>query len=105
MQRQILKQMQRKLQDSITRVQDELASQVVEGVAGAGAVKIRVNGQREVVSVHLDKSVVDAEAVELLEDLVLTATREALNKAEALAGEKMQALTGGLQIPGMPNIF
>jgi len=105
MQRQILKQMQRKLQESITRVQDELASQVVEGISGSGAVRVRVNGHREVLSVQLDKSVVDPESVDLLEDLILTAVKEAMQKAESLAGEKMQALTGGLQIPGMPNLF
>jgi DNA-binding YbaB/EbfC family protein len=105
MQKQILKQMQKKLQESITRVQDELNAQEVEGTAGGGAVKVRVNGQQQILGISLDPSVVDPEDVPLLEDLILTAVKDAMDKAQALAGEKMNALTGGLNIPGMPNLF
>lgn len=102
MQKQILKQMQKKLQDSLVKVQDELASQVVEGTAGGGAVKVMANGQQEIVGVKLDPSVVDPENVELLEDLILTAAKEAIARSQQLAGQKMGALTGGLNIPGLP---
>lgn len=105
MQKQMLKQMQKKLQDSLQRVQDELEAQVVEGSAGGGAVKVKVNGQQQVLGIQLDKSVVDPENVELLEDLVLTAIKEAMDKAGAMANQKMGAVTGGLKIPGMPNLF
>lgn len=105
MQKQILKQMQKKLQDSLQRVQDELEAQVIEGSAGAGAVKVKVNGQQQVLGIQLDKSVVDPENVELLEDLVLTAIKDAMDKAGELANSKMGAVTGGLKIPGMPNLF
>ena len=102
MQKQILKQMQKKLQESLVRVQDELATQVVEGVAGGGAVRVQANGQQQIVSVKLDASVVDPENVELLEDLILTACKDAIDKSQELAGQKMGALTGGLNIPGLP---
>lgn len=105
MQKQILKQMQKKLQDSLQRVQDELEAQVIEGSAGGGAVKVKVNGQQQVLGVQLDKSVVDPENVELLEDLVLTAVKDAMDKASEMANKKMGAVTGGLKIPGMPNLF
>lgn len=102
MQKQILKQMQKKLQESLSRVQDELATQTVEGTAGAGAVTVTANGQQQIVAVKLDPAVVDPEAVDLLEDLILTACKDAMDKAQALAGERMGALTAG--IPGMPKL-
>lgn len=105
MQKQILKQMQKKLQDSLQRVQDELEAQVIEGSAGGGTVKVKVNGQQQVLGIQLDKSVVDPENVELLEDLVLTAVKDAMDKAGEMANKKMGAVTGGLKIPGMPNLF
>ncbi|NDD29493.1 MAG: YbaB/EbfC family nucleoid-associated protein [Proteobacteria bacterium] len=105
MQKQILKQMQKKLQDSLQKVQEELEAQVVEGTAGGGSVRVKVNGQREVLGIQLDRSVVDPENVELLEDLVLTAIKDGLDKAGALANQKMGAVTGGLNIPGLPNLF
>lgn len=105
MQKQILQQMQKKLQDSISKAQEELDAQVVEGSAGGGAVRVRVNGSQQVLAIKLDKSVVDAENIELLEDLIVTAFREAMDKANALAHQKMGAITGGLKIPGMPNLF
>ncbi|MBM3464800.1 MAG: YbaB/EbfC family nucleoid-associated protein [Armatimonadetes bacterium] len=102
MQKQILRQMQKKLQASLTKVQDELANEIVEASAGGGAVKVQANGQQQIVSIKLDASVVDPENVDLLEDLILTATKEALEKSNDLAGKRMGALTGGLNIPGLP---
>lgn len=105
MQKQILKQMQKKLQDSLQRVQEELETQIVEGSAGSGSVKVKVNGQQQVLGIQLDRTVVDPENVELLEDLILTAIKDAMDKAGALANQKMGAVTGGLKIPGMPSFF
>jgi nucleoid-associated protein EbfC len=105
MQKQILKQMQKKLQDSINKAQEELEAQVVEGTSGGGAVKVKVNGQQQVLGIQLDKSVVDPENVELLEDLILTAIKDGMDKAGELANQKMGAINGGLKIPGMPNLF
>ncbi len=102
MQKQILKQMQKKLQDSMSKMQDELATQTVEGTAGSGAVKVTANGQQQVTRIQLDPSVVDPEDVELLEDLILTAVKDALDKSQQVAAQKMSALTGGLNIPGLP---
>jgi DNA-binding YbaB/EbfC family protein len=105
MQKQILKQMQKKLQESIHKAQEELEAQVVEGTAGGGAVKVKVNGQQHVLGIQLEKSVVDPEAVDLLEDLILAAIKDGMEKAAQLADQKMGAITGGLKIPGMPNLF
>ena len=101
MQRQILRQMQKKLQHSLEKVQEELGAQVVEGIAGGGSVKVQINGQMEPLSVKIDPSIVDPEDVEMLEDLLLVAIKDALSKVQALSAQKMTQLTGGLSIPGL----
>lgn len=105
MQKQFLKQMQKKLQESINKAQAELETQVIEGSAGGGTVKVQVNGQQHVLAVRLDRSVVDPDNVELLEDLIVTAIKDAMDKAGDMADKKMGSIAGGLKIPGMPNLF
>ena len=89
------------MQNRMMKIQQELEEAVVEGTAGGGVVKVEVSGQREMKSIKIDPSAVDPEDVEMLEDLVLTAVQDALDKSAALAEEKMGALTGGLKIPGL----
>ena len=69
--------------------------------AGGGAVTVEMNGHHEVKSVKIDPDAVDTSDMEMLEDMVLTAFNDALEKAQAMAQEKMGAITGGMNIPGM----
>jgi nucleoid-associated protein EbfC len=85
------------------QVQAELEGAEVEGSAGGGMVKVRVNGQQQVLSVKIQKEAVDPEDVETLEDLVFAAVKDAMDKARELSAEKMSALTAGLPIP--PGMF
>jgi DNA-binding YbaB/EbfC family protein len=96
----ILRQAQ-KVQKEMARVQEELKERVVEGQAGGGMVKVFANGRQDVVGVKIDPQVVDAEDVEMLEDLVLAAAGQALKKARELAEGEMAKVTGGLGLPGM----
>ncbi|HJM42531.1 MAG: YbaB/EbfC family nucleoid-associated protein [Nitrospinota bacterium] len=96
----MMKQAQ-KLQADMERLQEELGSQSVEGTAGGGMVKAVVTGKQEVVSVEIEKEVVDPEDVEMLQDLVTAAVNEALRKSRDLATEQMTKLTGGINIPGL----
>jgi DNA-binding YbaB/EbfC family protein len=89
------------MQNRMAKIQQELEETEVEGTAGGGVVKATANGQRALLSIKIDPSAVDPEDVEMLEDLVLTAVQDALDKSAALAEEKMGALTGGLKIPGL----
>jgi DNA-binding YbaB/EbfC family protein len=93
----LLKQMQAKM----LKIQEELGAETVEASAGGGAVKIVITGQQKVKEVHLDPSVVDPEDVEMLQDLMVAAFNEALQKSQELAATKLGALTGGLKIPGL----
>lgn len=106
MQRQIMKQMQKmqsKMQTGLAEVQKELEEATVEGVAGGGSVRVVVTGQQEIRSVKISKDAVDPEDVEMLEDLVLVAVKDALDKSRAMSAEKMGRLTAGLNLP--PGLF
>ncbi|MCL6488930.1 MAG: YbaB/EbfC family nucleoid-associated protein [Alicyclobacillus mali] len=91
----------KKMQEEILKAQASLAEQVVEGTAGGGAVKVRMNGHKDVVAVEIDKSVVSPDDVEMLQDLVLVAIQDASQKANDLAEQVMGKYTRGLNLPGM----
>ena len=89
------------LQARLAKAQEELAKTIVEGTSGGGAVKVTVNGQQEIQSVKISCEVVNPQDVEMLEDLVLSAIKDAMAKAQEIATQKMGGLTGGLKIPGL----
>jgi nucleoid-associated protein EbfC len=89
------------MQKKLATIQEELKTREVEATSGGGMVTVRATGGQEIVSVTIDKSVVEAGDVEMLQDLVLAATRDALKKAKALNEEEMGKITGGMKIPGM----
>jgi DNA-binding YbaB/EbfC family protein len=106
MQRELMRKMQKmqeKLTASMGQITEELETLTVEGVAGQGMVKVVVNGHQSVLSVKIDPKVVDPEDVEMLEDLVLTAVKDGIEKSKALSGDRMSKLTQGLPIP--PGMF
>lgn len=92
------------MQDKAKKIQDELASQEVEASAGGDMVIVKMNGQKELLSVKIDPEVVNNEDVSMLEDLIVAATNEAQRRVQEMVEEKMGKLTAGLNIPGMPNI-
>jgi len=100
MNQRFLKQAQ-ELQARLAKAQEELANTIIEGTAGGGTVKVTVNGQQEVQSIKISPEVVNPQDVEMLEDLVLAAIKDAVTKSQGLASQKMSSLTGGLKIPGL----
>ena len=96
----VIKQAQ-KMQEEMERVQQETEEEQVEATSGGGAVKVVVNGKKELVSIKLDPDAVDPDDVETLEDLILAAVNEGVKKAEEIMSERMGAITGGLNIPGL----
>lgn len=89
------------MQNRMMKIQQELEETVVEGSSGGGVVKVEVNGQRTMKSIRIDPSAVDPDDVEMLEDLVVAAVQDAMDRAAKLGEEKMGALTGGMKIPGL----
>ena len=97
----MMKQVQ-KMQADMAKAQEDLATETVEASAGGGMVTVRVTGGLEVQSIKIDPGAVDPEDVEMLEDMILAATNEALRSAQELASKKMGGITSGLNIPGLP---
>jgi len=87
------------LQSKMQAMQQELDHVEVEGFSGGGLVTVRMTAKMEVKSVRIDPSLIKPDEREILEDLLVTALGDARRKAEAAMQEKMQALTGGLQLP------
>lgn len=96
----LMKQAQ-EAQAKMAAMQDELAAEIVTASAGGGMVKVEMTGAQELVSVKLDPAVLDPDEVEMLEDMIVAAINEATRTASSMAAERMQAITGGMNIPGM----
>jgi nucleoid-associated protein EbfC len=89
------------LQGKMMKVQEEMAGRTVEAAAGGGMVVAVANGKQELVSIKIEKEVVNPEDVEMLQDLVVAAVNAALKNAQDMMAEEMKKLTGGINIPGM----
>jgi len=89
------------LQSKLAKAQQELGEITLEASSGGGVVKIIINGQQEIQSVKISPEVINPDDVELLEDLVLTAVKEAVAKSKETAAKQLGELTGGLKIPGL----
>jgi DNA-binding YbaB/EbfC family protein len=89
-----------KLQQEMIKAQEALAEETIEVTAGGGAITIVVTGQQRVKSINLQPEVVDPNDIEMLQDLLVAAVNEAIERSQAYAAEKLQGLTGGLGIPG-----
>jgi nucleoid-associated protein EbfC len=94
----MMKQAQQ-MQAQMEKAQQKLAEESVEGSAGGGAVTAKISGQLELQAITISKDVVDPDDVEMLQDLVVSAVAEALEKAKALQAERLGAITGGLNLP------
>lgn len=92
-------QQAQKMQEQMVRAQSELADKQVTATAGGGKVTVVANGAGEVLSIKISKDVVDPEDVEMLEDLVLTGVKKAIEEGKALAEGEMSKLTGGMGLP------
>ena len=90
-----------KIQDDMEAASAELEAKEYEAAAGGGAVKVTVTGKLEVVKVDIQPEVVDPEDVEMLSDLIMAAVNEAIRTAAKEKEERMDAISGGLNIPGM----
>ena len=93
----LMKQAQ-KMQEQMAKTQTELEKKIVEVSAGGGKVKVTANGAGDIVAIKIDKEVVDPNDVEFLEEIVLTAVKQAAEQGKALAQDEMAKLTGGFQL-------
>ena len=96
----MMKQAQQ-LQSKMLKLQEEMAEKTVETTSGGGMVKVVANGRQQVVSIQIEKEVVDPDDLEMLQDLILAAINDALIKSQEMVSGEMSKLTGGMNIPGL----
>lgn len=96
--RDMMRQAQQ-MQAKMEQAQQALAAETVEGSAGGGMVTVTISGQLEIRAIAISKDVVDPDDVEMLQDLIASAVTDAIEKAKALQGERLGAITGGLNLP------
>ncbi len=100
MNKNILRQAQQ-LQKRLNEAQEALENESVEASSGGGVVTATVSGKQKLLSIRIDPAAVDPDDVSMLEDLVLAAVNEAMDKAQELASRRLGAVTGGMNIPGL----
>lgn len=96
----MIKQAQ-KMQQDMLKAQQEIEDKEIEATAGGGAVTVKVSGKKELLSIKIDPDVIDADDIEILEDLIIAAVNEGMRKAEEISAEQMGKITGGMNIPGL----
>ncbi|MBN2755292.1 MAG: YbaB/EbfC family nucleoid-associated protein [Candidatus Goldbacteria bacterium] len=97
---QLMKQAQQ-MQARFAKLQEELKSRTVEAQSGGGAVKVTATGGKEIKEIIIDKELITSGDADMLQDLVLAAVNEALNRAQEMVEEETKKLTGGMNIPGL----
>lgn len=98
----MMKQMQ-KMQRDMEKMQEEAAAKTVEASAGGGAVTVTVSGNQEVKAISINPDAVDLDDIEMLEDMIMAATNEALEKSKEEVANDLSKITGGMNIPGLPG--
>ncbi len=98
-------QQAQQMQQKMAGIQEELKKKTATGSAGGGMVTVTVNGSNEVLSVQIEPTVISVDEKEMLQDLITAATNDALRKVKEIGKEEMSKLTGGMNIPGVSNLF
>jgi DNA-binding YbaB/EbfC family protein len=99
------RQMIAKIQEQMLQTQEELGERTVTVTAGGGVIEVVMTGHQQLQSIKIDPEVVDPEDVEMLQDLIIAAVNEGIERSQALAAEQMSALTGGLGLGDLGGIL
>ncbi len=98
-------QQARQMQEKMAGIQEALKKQTATGSAGGGMVTVVVNGSNEIISITIEDAMITVDEKVMLQDLIIAATNDALRKVKEIGKEEMAKLTGGMNIPGVSNIF
>jgi DNA-binding YbaB/EbfC family protein len=98
-------QQAQQMQQNMAKIQDELARKKVTGTAGGGMVTVTANGKSEILSLTIEPAIIAEKDGDMLQDLIVAATNDALRKAREMGKADMGKLTGGLNLPGLSNMF
>ncbi len=97
---EIMRQAQQ-MQQKMSQVQNELAGRTITASVGGGMVSVTLNGRNELLSVHIDREVINPEDQTMLQDLIVSAVNEGIKKSQDMAQAEMRKITGGINIPGI----
>ncbi len=98
-------QQAQQMQQKMATIQEELKNTTATGTAGGGMVTVIANGKNEIISIEIENQMISVEEKDMLQDLIAAATNDALRKVQAIGKEEMSKLTGGMNIPGISNMF
>jgi DNA-binding YbaB/EbfC family protein len=98
-------QQAQQFQQNMARVQEELAQKKVTGSAGGGMVTVTANGKSEILSIVIERAIIVESEADMLQDLIVAASNDALRKAREMGKAEMGKLTGGFNLPGLANMF
>lgn len=98
-------QQAQQMQQKMATIQEELKTKTATGTAGGGMVTVTANGNSEIISIDLEKEMITVDEKEMLQDLIVAATNDALRKVKVMSKEEMAKLTGGMNLPGVSNLF
>lgn len=98
-------QQAQQMQQKMATIQEELKNTTATGTAGGGMVTVVANGKNEIISIEIENQMISVEEKDMLQDLIAAATNDALRKVQAIGKEEMSKLTGGMNIPGISNMF
>lgn len=91
----------RMMQKQMEKIKEDLKNTAFEASSGGGAVKVKVNGEQEILEIKISKDIVDADAIDMLEDMVMVAVNDAIKQSKEESKARYSALTGGINIPGL----
>ncbi len=98
-------QQAQKMQEEMAALQEELDAKEYDVSAGGGVVSVKINGKKQILSIHLAPEIVDPDDIETLSDILVAAVNEAIKRVEDTNAAEMQKVTGALGMPGMPGLF
>lgn len=101
---QMMKQVQQ-MQSKMKKIQEELGDKEVEASSGGDMVVVKVNGHQEIKEIKINPEVVDPDDIEMLQDLIIAAVNEGIRKATEMASQEMNAVTGGMNLPGIEGLL
>ena len=92
------------LQTKMAKLQEELGEKTVEASSGGGMVSVVVNGRQELLSIKIEKEVINPDDADMLQDLIMAAVNDGLAKAKSMVNDEMSRITGGLSLPPIPGL-
>ncbi|RZW14716.1 MAG: YbaB/EbfC family nucleoid-associated protein [Desulfobulbaceae bacterium] len=98
-------QQAREMQEKMAKIQEDLAAKTITGSAGGGMVSVTATGKGDILSIAIEEELITPGEKEMLQDLITAATNDAIRKSRELTKQEMGSLTGGMQIPGLGNLF